>query len=213
MLHHMDYLVLETPAIERLPKEPVIVEVGANTGEWTEEALHRLDPCALIAFEPQQAAHQQLTQRLSDDERVTTLLAAAGSDEGRGELYCSGDLVDVRATLYRRPDAGRMERCNIRPIDHVLGEWDVPRIDFLKIDAEGAELEVLRGAKHYLGIGIALVQFEYNDMARSAGVRWPWIHEYLASLGYEIRQARADWPLHDGAEPEWTDSDYVAWRP
>lgn len=212
MLHDMDYLVLAGPAVERLPTEPIVVEAGANTGEWTEEALDRLDPCALVTFEPQQTAWEQLSKRIVD-ERVTHVLAAAGADEGRGVLHCSGDLVDVRATLYRRPDGGRLERCNIRPIDHVLGEWNVPRIDFLKVDAEGAELEVLRGATHYLEIGIPLVQFEYNDMARSAGVPWAEIHAFLTGLGYEIRQAHREWPLHDAAEPEWIDSDYVAWRP
>ena len=225
-MHPMDYLVLDDAAPGYLPLEPIIVEVGGNTGEWTSEALEKLDPSIIVVFEPQQAAMQQLQQRLSFDDRVQTVLAAAGAHEDRGILYCSSDLVDVRASLYRPADpvstadvaeartapAPRMEKCNIRPIDNVLGDWNVPRIDFLKIDAEGAELAVLQGAASYVKTGIPLIQFEYNDMARGAGVRWREIYEFLTGHGYTIFQAREDWPEHGPDEPEWIDSDYVARR-
>lgn len=212
MLHDMDYIVLND-APDWLRTEPVIVEVGANTGEWTAEAVHRLDPCALIAFEPQAVAYRQLTERMLDNPQVTCLLAAAGAEEGRGLLHASGDLVDVRASLHSRRDTHRKERVNVRPIDEVLGEWSVPRIDFLKIDAEGYELEVLKGARRYLEIGITMVQFEFNDMARDAGVKWRDIYELLLGLGYLIFQAHREWPEQGPDEPPWIDCDYVARRP
>jgi FkbM family methyltransferase len=207
----MDYRVL-ADAADHLPSEPVIVEAGANTGEWTEEALNRLGPCALIAFEPQAAAYRHLSERLSMYEEVTTFMLAAGATEDRGELSCSHDHLDVRATLHRRPDVTRRERVNVRPIDAVLDEYNVPRIDFLKIDTEGYELEVLRGAERYLKTGIRLIQFEYNDMARTAGVRWQWIHVYLTDLGYRIYQVADGWPEMPPTEPDAIDADYVARR-
>lgn len=224
-MHQMDYLVLEA-APGWLPKEPIVCEAGGNTGEWAEEALARLGPSILVVFEPQAAAHRQLQQRLSLEDRVHAILAAAGKEEGRGILHCSGDLVDVRASLFRQPDpvstadvaeqraapAPRLEKCNVRSIDNALGEWSIPRIDYLKIDVEGAELAALEGARRYLKTGIALIQFEYNDMARGAGVRWAEIHHLLDDLGYTVQQARADWPVMGPEEPEWIDSDYIARR-
>jgi len=225
-MHPMDYLVLSDAAPGWLPVEPIICEVGGNTGEWAEEALAKLDPSILVTFEPQAAAHQQLQQRLSLDDRVHAILAAAGREEGRGILHCSVDLVDVRASLFQPPEpvstadvaeqrtsTTRKERCNVRTIDNALGEWGIPRIDFLKIDAEGSELAVLEGAAHYLKTGISLIQFEFNDMARGAGVRWDEIWRLLDGHGYSVFQVREDWPEQTADEPEWIDSDYIARRP
>ncbi len=55
------------------------------------------------------------------------------------------------------------ERIEVRALDDFCREQGVERIDFLKLDVEGHELAVLRGARRMLGAGtVSLIQFEFG---------------------------------------------------
>jgi hypothetical protein len=71
-----------------------------------------------------------------------------------------------------------------RSLDSILCEFS-RKPDFLKIDVEGAELRVLKGAKSTLG-RINFVQVEINDNARCSkfGYEYLEIYTYLESLGF-----------------------------
>ena len=83
---------------------------------------------------------------------VNVLPWALGEEDGSATLY----VVEGNTVLNSlRPQANAKSatptRVAVRPLDMVLGELRVERVDFVKLDVEGAELAVLRGATRLLG--------------------------------------------------------------
>ena len=87
--------------------------------------------------------------RCSNTELVR---CALGEDQGEADLYLVDGFQDWCNSL-RLPAVDepiRTERVTVRRLDDVLAEWGVTKVDFLKLDVEGAELSVLCGAMKLL---------------------------------------------------------------
>jgi len=83
---------------------------------------------------------------------VELVPCAAGEDPGEEELYVVEEFHDGFNSL-RRPAINapvRTEKVQVRRLDDILSERDITKVDFLKLDAEGAELSVLYGALRLL---------------------------------------------------------------
>ena len=142
-----------------LPRDGVFVDVGANVGLHTVAiAAHVSEGGAVVAFEPHPGNHRQLVHNLEQNrlrhvaaenlglaETAATLTGSAGADGGNWSLASRGDYrFEVR--LIRLDDYWR---------DHPL-----PRLDLMKIDVEGAEVRVLRGADKTIERFRPLIVFE-----------------------------------------------------
>jgi FkbM family methyltransferase len=143
-----------------LPPNGVFLDVGANVGIHTLAAARRLAPGrgAVLAFEPHPANYRALVQNvaLNAYERVTAenlglsdshavLTGASSPDGGNWSLASQGDFCfDVRLV----------------PLDDYLQDHSVSRIDVVKIDVEGAEVQVLRGARQTFKLFRPLIVFE-----------------------------------------------------
>ncbi|MBV8168682.1 MAG: FkbM family methyltransferase [Alphaproteobacteria bacterium] len=161
-----EYRVLAT----LLPDCVVAFDVGANRGDWAETAL-ALNPALQIhAFEPGAASFAALTGRgLPAAVRCNRLGLGAAAEQR--ELYALG--TDTRlASLYRRTGLeddykietpARGELVTITTLDAYCAEAGVAAIDYLKIDTEGHDLQVLRGGRGLVERGaVRFIQFEYG---------------------------------------------------
>jgi FkbM family methyltransferase len=171
-----DYLIGEV--LPRLIKSqhPVIFDIGANRGEMS-LALRQSFPYArIMAFEPNPITYAALT-RNTTLHKIECIRAGMGSAAGKGVLHCyRDDPTSGHATVYRdmfqlyqgygiaaASDLTAFE-FPIQTLDDVCGTLNIERIAFLKIDVEGHELEVLKGARELLADNrIDLVQFEFTD--------------------------------------------------
>ena len=103
----------------------------------------------MIALEPQSQRFHDLvnTVHLNKFENVTPLRLGAGSTPGEAPLYT--DVVSP--SFHETEHTSRFETVQIRTLDEILDAQNVDRVAMIKIDVEGFELEVLRGAAHILG--------------------------------------------------------------
>jgi hypothetical protein len=110
-------------------------------------------------------------------------------------------LVEIREDSSRNfvtnefLNAGADKGVKLRPLDQVLREETVEKADFLKLDVEGFEPEVLRGAHSYLSKQeIRVIQLELDDrsLARS-GSSSGGVSDMLYGFGYQ----RAEWSHRD----------------
>ena len=152
---------------DRKIQNPVIYDVGANVGDYA-AALNGAFPAASIyCFEPSAASSGELRKRMAGLSNVAVHDFGFGEKEGVFTLFLDSP-VSKTASMYDLPPdhvwkSNMTESIRLKTIDGFCVEADVDRINFLKIDAEGHELSVLKGAVNMLAAGkVDYIQFEFG---------------------------------------------------
>jgi FkbM family methyltransferase len=154
--------------------DDVVYDVGANIGMHTAS----LSPWVrqVHAFEPQVLP---LLRRTADSLGNVVLHACAlGDEDGTVDLYIPHDRT--KASLADWTRRGERTPCRVRRLD----DLELPAPDLVKVDVEGAELRVFRGARRLLDRPDApIVLFEANrHTAVGSGVEQRAALDFLASL-------------------------------
>jgi FkbM family methyltransferase len=148
-----------------------VFDVGANEGDYV-STLSELHPTAhIFAFEPHPRTFERLKKRHGSGPAKLFNLAVSDT---RGSLKLF-DLADTAGSQLASLSADALEPLK-RPVtswsvqattlDQFCEENCVETIDLLKIDTEGFELSILRGAQRLLDARrIAYIQFEFNEMS------------------------------------------------
>jgi FkbM family methyltransferase len=149
------------------------IDVGANAGDLL-EAMVRLAPEGRhIAYEPLPELARPLARRFPG---VDVRNAALADEPGEATFY-RNVASDSRSGLRPRGDSEPI-RVRLEALDRSLPEDFAP--DFIKIDVEGAELAVLRGAIETLRRHRPLVAFEHGSAALAFGTTHRMVHDLLA---------------------------------
>jgi len=171
------------------------VDVGANEGLYALFAAPRVGPTGVVlAIEPSGREFARLEDniRLNRLRNVATFRLALFSHPGSGELAIaegqhSGQNVLGRAIPNPQVRCQGVERVELKRLDDLLGEVGVPRLDFLKADAEGAEKHVLAGGERSIGTHRPLLQVEMNEAALVAqGSSREDLFDMLRSWDYRV---------------------------
>ena len=183
-----------------------IADVGANIGFYTLQMASWVGPSGrILAFEPDPFNARLLRARASAaGSNVEVYQLALGEFAGTAMLYCSAyNRADNR--IGQRQNEAHVEACEvqIRPLDALLAERGIERIDALKIDVQGHEGQVLRGARKALAAGVQWIWVEFSpDHLRGSGSDPEAFLAGLASLGmdlFEVTERAELRPLTDYA--------------
>jgi FkbM family methyltransferase len=171
-------------------KLKVVFDVGANEGQ-TARYYVRAFPCAQIySFEPVAATYKSLVERVSKWPRVRTFqLAFADTNRtARIQLVAVSGLNSLRNELSNGGSSSSGDLIAIRTLDSFCAEQDINHIDLLKTDAEGFDLEVLKGAERMLrGRQIQFILAEVTfDPRNSCHTSFYRLAEYLDGWGYHF---------------------------
>ncbi|HXN75907.1 MAG TPA: FkbM family methyltransferase, partial [Gemmatimonadaceae bacterium] len=138
-----------------------VVDVGANIGMFAVRAAQL--GANVLAFEPNPQCSRWLAETIvanGFDDRVTLFACALGSQAGHAVLDIGAGSLGARlnpATL-----SGAVATVSIRRLDDVAVEIGLKRVDLLKLDVEGHEVEVLKGAGKTLEL-VDRVVLEYHS--------------------------------------------------
>jgi FkbM family methyltransferase len=164
-------------ARERSGSAPLVVfDVGANVGDYTQLVLNQEPNAQVHAFEPSSAAHAELIASIGGRAVVNRL--ALGAEAGTATLGASEP--GATAASLHLGAAEHSESVPVDTLDAYTQRHGIGSIHLLKVDAEGSELMVLRGAAETIARGgIDVIQFEYGEPAREARVFFRDLYELL----------------------------------
>ena len=179
---------------EHLGRSRVVFDVGANVGEWAARALEINPNLRLHCFEPSKPTFQKLLTN-QFPKSVTCNNFGLGSASEEKTLYVFEEGSGMNSLYLRRGlDDGwklqpqkQMETIRLETLDRYCSQNQIGEIDFLKLDVEGHELEVFKGATGMLlGGKIKLIQFEYGGCNIDAKVFLKDIFEFFQPFAYSF---------------------------
>jgi FkbM family methyltransferase len=178
-----------------LRPEMTLVDVGANIGEITLLAAKKLTEGRVLAFEPRPEVFQELSLNVALNRFACVELFNFGlfDVDGQLPLYAKDDqpfgttnrgITSVFSTGHDR----QLTAARLRRFDEIAAESKLTRLDVMKIDVEGAEWMVLRGAEASIKRFRPIIILEVSTSTfRRAGYAPGDLYNYLDSLAYEIR--------------------------
>jgi FkbM family methyltransferase len=152
-------------------KNAVVFDVGANIGDYTKAVLSVNRDASVYAFEPHPVTYTRLCQNL-EGRNVALMNVAVGDAEGDMLLYdYESQDGSAHASVYRdvieniHKKKSLSHSVKVLSVDDFSAKNDIENIALLKIDTEGNEFSVLRGAKNMIARGsIDMIHFEFNEM-------------------------------------------------
>jgi FkbM family methyltransferase len=153
--------------IYRLGFRPeTIFDVGANVGHkslymstlWPQANIH--------AFEPVTATFQELCRNVAKTPKIHPWKTALSDLIGKADIFLDEQYSELSS--MNAPRGGRSESINLTTIDAFTADQQINRLDLLKIDTEGHEESVLRGARALFEKtppAICVIEGGFNDAA------------------------------------------------
>lgn len=180
----------------------VLFDVGAHFGETALQLAAAFPDAEVYSFEPSRPAFERLVKRSQRLERVRCFNFGFGSSRRQATLFLHrvSDQNTMREDLQNRSgyESRRHEPVEVRTVDEFMQEQGIEFVQYLKIDTEGYDIEVLKGASAALAAGrIGLVEVEagfhqdggkfipLEEFSRHLG-----LHDFLLFGIYEQVRAR-----------------------
>lgn len=166
----------------------IFIDVGANIGMFTLKAAPRA--ARVVSVEPGEIACRELKENVElNGFRNVTLVQKALSDRpGKAKLYHNPLGNDPQAfSLLDDGSSPGSEEVELTTLDMLVETLELPRVDCIKIDVEGAEALVIVGARKTITQNLPTVIFEMNcpTLVNSGGDTAAAWNE-LAEFGYEF---------------------------
>jgi FkbM family methyltransferase len=189
--HHIDSMELIDVAARN--GERVFYDIGANVGSWTLLCRALVPDSEIVAFEPMAQHVDQFRHHTSGMKRIRLLPQALGAKDEVREFYPTS--YSDASSFYPLNRAGETQwnikneapcPMRVRRLDDIMEEEKLPWPDFIKLDVQGFELEVLRGAELALGRARwVLSEVSFKDFYEGQ-VLFPGLSGFLAERGFDV---------------------------
>jgi FkbM family methyltransferase len=184
----------------------VVLDIGASLGIYTLPAL----ACGAAVYavdvldDPEICPLVQMARENGLTEHLTVIQAAVGDVDG----YPAELMTAVRADPQTYP--GLASGCEWTTVDKITAEYQIGRVDWIKIDTEGGELPIIRGATATLERDhprLLIEEHSHIEHVRNWG-NAPKLRDLLTGLGYSIEEVPyanrvlwfCTWPVTDAAQ-------------
>ena len=142
----------------------VFIDVGSHIGKYTVRVARDLRGTGrVISIEPEPHNFSLLEQNiaLNNLHNVSIFKGACSAEDGQTTLYIDGTATTLHS-IHNNPGLRKTTQCIVSTwkLDTLLKTLGINRVDLIKIDTEGAELDVLKGARHTLATHHPKIVFE-----------------------------------------------------
>jgi FkbM family methyltransferase len=166
----------------------VLFDVGANVGQTLGHLLKYAPDAQIYSFEPTDGAYATLSAKFGGRKNVHLQKMALGSRPGTMALQVRAN--SELNTLVPSDDAagGRTQTTEVSTVDEIVARHGIGHLDLLKLDVQGWEMEVVRGANrliadHNLIFVLAEMTFrsDQNEMQQFTE-----LHDHLEAQGFVL---------------------------
>ncbi len=138
-----------------LKKDSIVIDAGANIGIFSLFAANITPDGEIYAFEPTKATFDILQKNAASYENIHCFQCGLGDKDAKKRFYIYASQTtgntfedsDAIGGLAKLEDFAGSEMAEITTIDNFVLKHKLPHVDFIKIDTEGYEAKILRGAK------------------------------------------------------------------
>ena len=192
--------------------KPLVLDVGANTGQSVKRYRRAFPNSVIHSFEPSQRIFGRLKEFIKEWGEVTAWNVALGAEAGK-QTFLENTHSDMSSFLELSNNGwGKIEErpvVEVWTVDKFLADQKIPFVDVLKSDTQGYELEVFKGAEQTFrrnGVGLLYFEFIFSDMYKGLP-RFDEMFRHLVDRGfllvsiYELR--------HQNNLASWGDALFV----
>jgi FkbM family methyltransferase len=188
----------------------IVVDIGANIGYTTLNFARICNNGSVYCFEPDSDNYRKLQENIGRNNfpNVNALQIAVGSTSesktlSKIEKHNPGANRILPTDTHANYDS---ERVTVRTLDEVANELSIQKIDLIKIDVEGFELFVLKGALHVISKHHPILFVELSEVNLKAhGISTADLVGFIEKLGYEIKDAQTMRPFQKTGQDQHTD--------
>lgn len=126
----------------KVDRGDTVIDIGANVGEFSVSVANLAG--RIVAFEPDPAAFKCLEKNCASHPTISTCNIALSNETGETPFYLSTKGAD--SSLVEPERYTKRISVSTTTLDDALATMGITRVDFLKVEAEGWEPEILEGA-------------------------------------------------------------------
>lgn len=194
-----------------------VVEAGAHIGSETLLIASKVGKLGKVyAFEPNPIVMKRLRVNilLNDwGDRVDIFDIALGEKEGEISFYIKSEETPNQGMSSKYQfDNNVIEIIAIQQtLDHWVATQKIPRVDFLKMDVQGAEMDILNGASETIERYKPTIFMEADDSIQSDSMHTVRdLYEKMTSSGYNLYQILPNGGLHQMTFPQLKSGNWLA---
>jgi FkbM family methyltransferase len=172
-----------------------MIDIGANIGDISFAALNSFNQIKVICFEPVKSTFEILKNRLQPfEDRVFLNNFALSNSTGECDIHITShhgaNSIESQSALHKMYNPHvrevRLEKIKIEELDKICGRLPSNKIDILKIDVEGHELNVLLGGVQFIknNVDIIIIEIAMQRDNSSKDQSFMKIFSLLESLGF-----------------------------
>lgn len=134
----------------------IYVDVGAYNGDTIERAIEKCSDLDVIGIEPLKELYDEMVERFRNHHSIKAVNKACWKEKSIKTFYEYTErakglstIQEIMTQLRSKSYTGIKYDVEVDTIDNILNEYGIDTVDYLKIDAEGAEAETLAGFTKY----------------------------------------------------------------
>ncbi|PCI28044.1 MAG: FkbM family methyltransferase [SAR324 cluster bacterium] len=171
----------------------IVFDIGANKGDYSKLILQSIPNAKIFSFEPHPVTFKILSDNCLKLNGIKLFNCALSSEKGFLELYDykskdGSSHASLSSEIFTTVHNAEIvsHKVDVSTIDTICKEHSIEKIDFLKIDVEGYELDVLKGSKTLLQNNkVKFIQFEFTQLNSTTRIFFKDFWELL-SVKYKI---------------------------
>ena len=191
---------------------PVVFDVGAHTGETITRFRKLYKNCEIHSFEPQINSYQEL-KKFKDKNTIINNFALGDENENK-KFYINKN--DSTSGFYRFSKNNLIDKSDycenvqVKTLDQYVEEKNIKNIDILKIDVQGYEDHVLRGATKTLKNNIKMIEVEiiFIDYYEKKSSFYE-LENIIRPYGYELYSISSPVLDENNDRIKWVDAIYM----